>query len=158
LVSYAFTQCFLIDAADFFIYAEGMNISAPYSTVTRQIRVSVRPTYLDEQSAPADNHFVWAYHVKIENLGSETVQLVGRHWRITDAHGVLHEVKGQGVVGEQPTLEPGDFFQYTSGTPLASPSGIMSGTYQMTNERGESFDVEIPAFSLDSPYQPVRLN
>lgn len=129
-----------------------------YTATTRDIRVTVRPAYLDDQSAPNDNHFVWAYHVTIENLGRETVQLRSRHWRITDARGELHEVKGPGVIGEQPTLEPGDVFDYTSGTPLATPSGIMNGTYHMENERGEAFDIEIPAFSLDSPYQPIRLH
>ena len=132
--------------------------SAPYTATTRQIKVTVRPVYLDDQSAPADNHFVWAYHVTIENLGSETVQLMGRHWKIIDSRGELHEVRGPGVIGEQPILEPGDSYEYTSGTPLATPSGIMAGAYQMENERGEMFDIEIPAFSLDSPYQPVRLN
>ena len=129
-----------------------------YSAVTRQIRVTVEPTYLDDKSAPDDQHFVWAYEVTIENKGAETVQLISRHWRITDARGETHEVRGSGVIGEQPVLEPGDFFNYTSGTPLATPSGIMTGTYQMENERGETFDIEIPAFSLDSPYQPIRLN
>lgn len=129
-----------------------------YTATTRDIRVTVRPAYLDDQSAPNDNHFVWAYHVTIENLGRETVQLRSRHWRITDARGELHEVHGPGVIGEQPVLEPGDVFDYTSGTPLATPSGIMNGTYQMENERGEAFDIEIPAFSLDSPYQPIRLH
>ena len=132
--------------------------NASYIATTRHIRVTVEPTYLDEQSAPADSHFVWAYFVTIENMGQETVQLVSRHWRITDARGEKHEVRGAGVIGEQPTLEPGDKYEYTSGTPLTTPSGIMSGTYQMENERGEEFDIEIPAFSLDSPYQPVRLN
>ncbi len=129
-----------------------------YTATTRDIRVSVKPVYLDDQSAPTDNHFVWAYQVKIENLGRETVQLRSRHWKITDARGELHEVRGPGVIGEQPILEPGDSYEYTSGTPLATPSGIMSGQYQMENERGEAFNIEIPAFSLDSPYQPVRLN
>ncbi|MDE1902123.1 MAG: Co2+/Mg2+ efflux protein ApaG [Alphaproteobacteria bacterium] len=130
----------------------------PYAATTRQIRVTVVPTYLDDRSAPQDGHFVWAYEVTIENMGAETVQLLSRHWKITDARGELHEVRGPGVIGEQPTLEPGDSYSYTSGTPLATPSGIMTGTYQMENERGEQFDVEIPAFSLDSPYQPVLLH
>src|SRR5580704_12706346 len=129
-----------------------------YSATTRGIKVTVRPVYLDDQSAPADCHFVWAYHVTIENHGQETVQLRSRYWKITDARGELHEVRGPGVIGEQPVLEPGDSYEYTSGTPLATPSGIMSGTYQMENERGETFDIQIPAFSLDSPYQPVRLH
>ncbi|MBI4724561.1 MAG: Co2+/Mg2+ efflux protein ApaG [Rhodomicrobium sp.] len=129
-----------------------------YSATTREICVTVYPVYLLEQSAPEDSHFVWAYHVTIENHGSETVQLLRRHWRITNARGELQEVRGAGVVGEQPRLEPGDTFEYTSGTPLTTPSGIMSGSYQMENGHGESFDIEIPAFSLDSPYQPARLN
>ncbi len=129
-----------------------------YNATTRQIRVSVLPTYLDDKSAPEDQHFFWAYEVTIENLGSETVQLLSRHWKITDARGETQEVRGAGVIGEQPTLEPGDSFSYTSGTPLATPSGIMQGTYQMENERGERYDIIIPAFSLDSPYQPVRLH
>src|SRR5262249_8756060 len=99
-----------------------------YTATTRDIRVTVRPVYLEDQSATNDSHFVWAYHVTIENLGRETVQLRARHWRITDARGELHEVKGSGVIGEQPVLEPGDVFDYTSGTPLATPSGIMNGT------------------------------
>lgn len=129
-----------------------------YSATTREIKITVKTAYLEEQSAPTDSHFVWAYHIRIENLGRETVQLVSRYWRITDAKGEVHEVRGPGVVGEQPTLEPGDTFEYTSGTPLSTPSGIMTGKYQMENERGEKFDVQVPAFSLDSPYQPVRLN
>jgi len=129
-----------------------------YSATTREIRVTVHTSYLDDQSAPTDNHFVWAYQVKIENLGSETVQLISRYWRITDAKGEVHEVRGPGVVGEQPILEPGDDFEYTSGTPLNTPSGIMTGHYQMENERGERFNIQVPAFSLDSPYQPIRLN
>ena len=135
-----------------------MGPKAKYSAVTRQICVTVTPTYLDEQSAPEDSHFVWAYHVTIENHGAETVHLLNRHWQIRDARGELHEVRGPGVIGEQPILEPGDAYEYTSGTPLTTPSGIMSGSYGMENERGEKFDIEIPAFSLDSPYQPVRLN
>ena len=132
--------------------------SGLYHATTRDIQVSVKTAYLDDQSAPTDSHFVWAYHIRIENLGRETVQLVSRYWRITDAKGEVHEVRGPGVVGEQPTLEPGDYFEYTSGTPLSTPSGIMTGRYQMENERGEKFEVQIPAFSLDSPYQPIRLN
>jgi len=129
-----------------------------YTAVTRDIRVTVRPAYLDDQSAPNDNHFVWAYHVTIENMGRETVQLRSRHWRITDARGELHEVRGAGVIGEQPVLEPGYVFDFSICTTRAPPRGIMNGSYQMENERGEAFDIEIPAFSLDSPYQPIRLH
>jgi ApaG protein len=135
-----------------------MAARATYSATTRQISVSVHPTYLDDQSAPEQSHFVWAYRIVIENNGAETVQLRSRHWRITNARGELHEVRGPGVVGEQPRLEPGDAFEYTSYVPLTTPSGIMAGSYQMETRDGESFDVEIPAFSLDSPHQSVKLN
>ncbi len=129
-----------------------------YTSTTRSIRVSVEPTFLDDQSSPTDDHYVWAYQVRIENDGSETVQLVNRHWRITDAKGRMQEVQGEGVVGEQPTLRPGQAFEYTSGTPLGTPSGIMAGSYEMENTDGERFEIEIPAFSLDSPYQARQLN
>lgn len=129
-----------------------------YCKTTRSIRITVDPMYLEDQSAPAENHFVWAYHVRIENEGSETVQLRTRYWRITDSFGRVQEVRGPGVVGEQPVLEPGEAFEYTSGTPLAAPSGIMVGSYRMETGRGETFDADIPAFSLDSPHQPRQLN
>jgi|SRR5579883_113485 ApaG protein len=132
--------------------------AAAYSATTRSIKVVVKPFYLEDQSSPPEDHYVWAYHVRIENHGAETVQLRRRHWRITDALGRMQEVKGAGVVGEQPILKPGEAFEYTSGTPLPTPSGIMMGTYEMETKAGESFDVAIPAFSLDSPHQPVRLN
>jgi ApaG protein len=129
-----------------------------YSAVTQSIKVTVKPVYLDDQSSPAENHYVWAYHVRIENQGEDTVQLRSRHWRITDAFGRLQEVRGAGVVGEQPVLKPGEAFEYTSGTPLPTPSGIMTGTYEMERDSGDRFDIKIPAFSLDSPHQPVRIN
>lgn len=129
-----------------------------YSQTTRSISVSVRPIYLEDQSSPTENYYVWAYQVRIENEGMETVQLRSRYWRITDAMGRVQEVRGPGVVGEQPVLKPGDSFEYTSGTPLSTPSGIMVGTYQMVTGDGESFDVAIPAFSLDSPHHAGRLN
>ncbi len=129
-----------------------------YSETTKAIRVTVEPTYLEEQSSPADNQYVWAYHVLIENTGGGTVQLLTRHWRITDSFGRIQEVRGAGVVGEQPVLSPGQSFEYTSGTPLPTPSGIMVGSYGMQADTGERFDVAIPAFSLDSPHQPVQLN
>ena len=129
-----------------------------YSEVTRSIRVTVEPVYLEEQSSPGDNHYVWAYHVQIENQGDDTVQLLTRHWRITDSLGRVQEVRGAGVVGEQPVLKPGQSFEYTSGTPLDTPSGIMLGSYEMEYPDGERFNVAIPPFSLDSPYQRKRLN
>lgn len=129
-----------------------------YEAVTRDIKVTVEPDYLENQSSPTDDHYVWAYHVRIENVGGETVQLRTRYWRITDAAGRTQEVRGPGVIGEQPVLTPGESFEYTSGTPLSTPSGIMVGTYRMEAPDGDSFDVEIPAFSLDSPHQPRSFN
>ena len=129
-----------------------------YRQTTRSITVTVTPSYLADQSSPGENHFVWAYNVRIENGGQQTVQLLRRHWKITDALGRLQEVKGSGVVGEQPVLHPGEHYEYTSGTPLATPSGIMVGSYQMTTLDGEQFDVFVPAFSLDSPHQTMRIN
>ena len=129
-----------------------------YHRTTENIAVTVTPVFLDEQSEPEDNHFVWAYQVRIENNSTRTVQLQARYWQITDANGLVQEVRGDGVVGEQPILEPGESFEYTSGTPLATPSGIMVGSYRMQNEAGDEFDVDIPAFSLDSPHQLIKLN
>ena len=129
-----------------------------YAATTRSIRVTVNPVYLEEQSAPENDHYVWAYQVEIENQGEDVVQLLTRHWKITDSMGRVQEARGAGVVGEQPVLNPGESFQYTSGTPLGAPSGIMVGSYGMENGSGERFDVDVPAFSLDSPHQPVRIN
>lgn len=129
-----------------------------YESITRNIKVTVQPRYLQSQSRPDDDHFVWAYTITIENRGLEIVTLRSRHWQITDDRGRREEVKGEGVVGEQPTLAPGESFEYTSGVPLATPSGIMVGTYQMETSGGELFDVEIPAFSLDSPQSPRQIN
>ncbi|HYF06726.1 MAG TPA: Co2+/Mg2+ efflux protein ApaG [Acetobacteraceae bacterium] len=124
-----------------------------FTATTRSIRVTVRAYYLADQSAPERAHFVWAYRVSIENQGRETVQLLKRTWRITDGQGRTQQVHGAGVVGEQPVLEPGESFEYTSGTPLPTPSGFMTGLYHMVvTATGESFDVVIPAFSLDSPH------
>ncbi len=127
-----------------------------YTETTRSIKVTVRPTYLEDQSSPDENHYVWAYQIRIENLGSETVQLRSRYWRITDAIGRVQEVNGPGVVGETPVLRPGEAFEYQSGTPLATSSGIMGGAYRMQTPTGEQFDVRIPPFSLDSPHQPLQ--
>jgi ApaG protein len=129
-----------------------------YNAVTRHISVTVTPIFIEDQSDPDDNHYVWAYQVNIENQGHETVQLLSRYWQITDANGQIQEVRGEGVVGEQPILHPGESFEYTSGAPLSTPSGIMAGRYQMETPGGEGFEIEIPAFSLDSPYQRTSLN
>lgn len=129
-----------------------------YQQCTRSINISVEPFYVEDQSSPSNNRFVFGYRVEIANQGKETVQLMSRHWQISDASGQTMEVKGAGVVGEQPLIEPGDSFEYTSGTPLATPSGIMVGRYQMITASGEEFDAAIPAFSLDAPGAHVRLN
>ena len=129
-----------------------------YSETTRDIRITVRPAYLEDQSTPGDNHYVWAYHVRIDNGGRETVQLLSRYWHITDSLGRVQEVRGAGVVGEQPVLKPGESYEYTSGTPLPTPSGIMKGSYEMRTHQGERFAVAIPAFSLDSPHQKRLIN
>lgn len=129
-----------------------------YSRTTHDIRVTVQPVYLEEQSSPDDGQYVWAYQVRIENLGQSTMRLRNRYWSITDAHGRTQEVRGPGVVGEQPLLRPGDSFEYTSGCPLPTPSGMMVGSYEMEAESGERLQVAIPAFSLDSPHQRVSLN
>lgn len=129
-----------------------------FTATTRAILVTVRPQYLPDQSDPAKAQYVWAYQVRIENKGDFTVQLRSRHWKITDGLGRLQEVKGPGVVGKTPMLRPGDVFEYTSGTPLSTPSGIMAGTYQMVSEQGEKFDIEIPTFSLDLPAERRHLN
>jgi len=122
-----------------------------YRAVTRDIEVEVEPFYLAERSDPADRRYVWGYRITIVNRSDEFVQLLSRYWHITDGDGRVEEVRGPGVVGEQPELNPGDSFQYTSGCPLSTPSGIMVGRYTMRNAQGELFDVAVPAFSLDLP-------
>jgi ApaG protein len=129
-----------------------------YTKTTRDIKITVTPLYLNEQSSPEEHHYVWAYTVHIENMGEKRVQLINRYWHITDATGAVQEVRGTGVVGEQPALSPGDVFQYTSGAALRTPSGIMTGTYEMESDFHERFTVQIPAFSLDSPDQVRRPN
>lgn len=129
--------------------------SGPFEAVTQGIRVTVRAFYLADQSEPDRGHHVWAYRVTIANEGRRTVQLLKRTWLITDAMGRTQRVHGEGVIGDQPVLEPGESFEYTSGTPLATPSGFMRGTYHMVaSDSGEALDVAIPGFSLDSPHQP----
>ena len=129
-----------------------------YEAVTRDIAVTVSARFMADRSSSDDNRYFWAYTVEIRNRGNTTVQLKTRHWRITDGFGRLQEVRGAGVVGEEPVLEPGKSFEYTSGVPLPTPSGIMVGTYQMENETGERFEIAVPPFSLDSPHQPIQLN
>ena len=122
-----------------------------YRATTHSIQVTVEPTFVEAESSADDGRYFWAYSIEIANLGEEVVQLRARHWRITDANGRTEEVRGAGVVGKQPVLKPGETFSYTSGCPLPTPSGIMVGTYQMENQKGERFSIAIPAFSLDLP-------
>jgi ApaG protein len=129
-----------------------------YSQTTRGVRISVTPLFLAEQSDPANNDYVWAYTVTIENGSSTTVQLTARSWQITDRNGITQVVQGPGVVGEQPILHEGDIFTYTSGCPLSTPSGLMRGYYAMQTLEGERFEAVIPAFSLDSPFDVRTLN
>jgi ApaG protein len=129
-----------------------------YQAVTEFIRITVVPAFLENQSEPDNQKFVWAYTIGVENLGVETVTLLTRHWIITDGLGRRQDVRGDGVVGEQPTLQPGQRFEYTSGCPLTTPSGLMVGSYGMISSHGRQFDVAIPAFSLDSPHDRHSLN
>ena len=123
-----------------------------YEQVTRGIRVSVVPHFLEDQSDLEEERFVWAYTIRIDNDSAENVRLCRRHWRITDATGHTETVDGDGVVGKQPEIRPGEGFEYTSGAPLPTPSGLMVGQFMMETDNGEAFAVEIPAFSLDSPH------
>jgi ApaG protein len=129
-----------------------------YEAQTRGILVRVKPAYIEDRSTPDEGYFFWAYTVDIVNETLEAVQLLSRHWRITDAAGRTEEVRGPGVVGQTPLIGPGESFTYTSGCPLKTPSGIMSGTYEVTTHEGPAFSVKIPAFSLDSPYAIRSLN
>lgn len=134
-------------------------MSDAYSETTKGVRVTVRAFFLEDQSQPEEGRFVWAYRVTIENQSRQTVQLLSRTWRITNAIGRVQHVHGEGVVGEQPVLDPGESFEYTSGTPLDTPTGFMQGLYHMVeNGSGERFDVTIPTFSLDSPHQNLRMH
>ncbi|MBB3162297.1 ApaG protein [Rhizobium laguerreae] len=126
-------------------------VQGMYRALTREIEVVVEPFYLEEQSDPEDDRYVWGYRIVISNNSGIAVRLVNRYWNITDQNGQVDEVTGPGVVGEQPRLRPGDTYEYSSGCPLDTPSGLMFGHYQMETDDGEMFDVDIPAFSLDSP-------
>lgn len=129
-----------------------------YRAVTRDIEVTVEPFYLPEQSDPEDSRYVWGYRIVIANWSDTPVRLMHRYWHITDQNGQVDEVTGPGVIGEQPRLAPGDTYEYSSGCPLDTPSGMMFGRYRMETDEGEAFDVAIPAFSLDSPGLARTLN
>ncbi|MDB5695864.1 MAG: Co2+/Mg2+ efflux protein ApaG [Sphingomonas bacterium] len=128
-----------------------MNFLFPHATTTRGVTVRVSVSYLPEQSEPRRGRWFWAYHIRLENEGAGAVQLLTRHWIITDGRGAKHTVEGEGVVGEQPLIEPGGSFDYVSGCPLATPTGAMQGSYRMVAEDGTTFDVDIPPFALIAP-------
>jgi ApaG protein len=134
------------------------DLGAMYRATTHKIQVTVKPRFMSERSAPERGHFFWAYTIEIANNGKETVQLKTRYWQITDATGRVQEVRGAGVVGEEPILAPGESFEYTSGVPLPTPSGFMTGRYGMVTDKGENFEIEVPAFSLDSAESGRTLN
>ena len=134
------------------------NADPMYKAVTHQVTVTVEPSFEPDRSEPEAGRYFWRYDIEIANLGDKPVTLIERHWRITDANGRQQEVRGAGVVGEQPTIRPGEAFRYASGCPLATPSGMMVGEYRMVRADGTSFDVAIPAFSLDSPHDRRRPN
>jgi ApaG protein len=129
-----------------------------YSAVTRQIEVTVKPNFMPERSSAEKRQYFWSYTIVITNSGQETVQLRTRHWIITDASGRKQEVRGEGVIGEQPMLVPGERFEYTSFVPLPTASGFMTGSYQMEAKSGERFEIDVPTFSLDSPDNKRVLN
>lgn len=129
-----------------------------FEATTAGVRIAVQSYFLEDQSEPDECQYVWAYRIKIINESDTTVQLLNRHWIITDATGAVKEVTGEGVIGEQPIIAPGQHFVYTSGTPLSTPSGFMGGSYEMQDENGDHFFVEIPTFSLDSPYYSLNVN
>jgi ApaG protein len=131
---------------------------AMYERSTRNIRVAVQPAFLDDQSDPDEQRYLWSYTVTIENTGAEAVQLLSRYWHITDGRGQVKEVSGEGVVGAQPVIAPGQKFQYTSGCPLPTSSGYMSGKYKMRSSNGEAFEAEIPAFLLESPHEQRQIH
>jgi len=133
--------------------AETLALLFPHVAVTGDLTVRVAVSYLPEQSAPDQARWFWSYHVRIENRGETTVQLLERYWRIVDGRGNVHEVRGQGVVGEMPVITPGESYDYVSGCPLDTPAGVMSGHYQFVDEAGNRIDAGIPEFALLSPLE-----
>lgn len=129
-----------------------------YTKVTNGIKVTAVPEYLGKDSSPEDGKFLWLYTITIENFKASAVKLLRRKWLITNEQGVSSTVEGEGVIGEQPMIKPGEGYKYFSGTPLSTPSGIMVGTYTLEDAAGKEFEVDIPAFSLDSPYQTKLMN
>ena len=123
-----------------------------YQAETHGVRVTAAPKFMEGESSHEQRRYFWAYSIEIVNLSLQTVQLMTRHWFITDGRGEVHEVRGDGVIGQQPVLRPGESFSYTSGCPLMTPDGSMSGFYAMLGEDGAIFNVVVPLFPLDSPY------
>jgi len=134
------------------------NPIAQFEQRTKDVVVRVEPEFLAEQSSATESRFIWAYTVEIDNQSEVDLQLTGRFWQIADSRGQVQEVRGAGVVGEQPTIKSGEIFRYTSGAPLTAPSGMMRGTYHVEPAEGEGYDIDIPAFVLDSPYEGLVFN
>ena len=129
-----------------------------YKKTTDNITVNVYPLFLDDQSSPENSTYMWAYYIRIENESKESIQITKRHWKIIDSSGHIQEVNGDGVVGEKPIIEPKKIYEYASGVPLKTPSGFMEGYYVAECENGETFNVLVPAFSLDSPFDNKKYN
>ncbi|MBH1990137.1 MAG: Co2+/Mg2+ efflux protein ApaG [Alphaproteobacteria bacterium] len=129
-----------------------------YSKTTHGIKVTAKPEYLKKDSSPDEGKFLWLYTITIENFNTHSVQLLRRKWLVTDEQGMSFVIEGDGVIGEQPVIKPGEGYKYLSGTPLSTPSGMMMGTYFLVNDSGEMLEVDIPPFSLDSPYHTKMLN
>ena len=136
--------------------ADTLALLFPHVAVSGDLTVRAAVSYLPEQSAPEQGRWFWSYHVRIENGGERTVQLLERYWKIVDGRGNVHEVRGQGVVGEMPVITPGDSYDYVSGCPLETSAGTMSGHYLLVDEEGDSVRAEIPEFALLSPLEPQR--
>lgn len=129
-----------------------------YSKTTHGVKVTAIPEYLKKDSAPEEGKFLWLYTITIENFNPHSIQLLRRKWLITDEIGTSFIIEGEGVIGEQPVIKPGEGYKYLSGTPLSTPSGMMMGTYFLVDDKGEPFEVDIPPFSLDSPHHTKMLN
>jgi ApaG protein len=140
------------------LMVENICVPVQFEQRTKDVIVRVEPEFLEEQSSVSDSRFIWAYTVEIDNRGKHDLQVTGRFWQIADSRGQVQEVRGAGVVGEQPTIKSGEVFRYTSGAPLTAPSGMMRGTYSVQSPDGESYDIDIPAFVLDSPHEGLVLN
>lgn len=134
---------------------DGLNL---FELRTRDVVIRVEPEFLAEQSSAADSRYIWAYTVEIRNESDQDLKVTDRFWKIADSRGQMQEVRGKGVVGEEPVIKSGEVFRYTSGAPLTAPSGMMLGLYTVKPVNGESYDVNIPAFVLDSPHEGLVLN